>query len=116
VWGPIKIQHYKDVRNPAVLSLMKKMEVNLDPELDKLYPQAFPTVLTVVTKSGTKYTERVDYAKGHPKNPMSDKELEEKFEELTRDVLPEETRKETLQILWNLENYSVKDLLDAVAI
>jgi 2-methylcitrate dehydratase len=58
----------------------------------------------------------VDYARGHSKNPMTDRELEEKFQELTRDVLPEERRKETLQILWNLENYSVKDLLDAVAI
>jgi 2-methylcitrate dehydratase len=92
------------------------MEVNLDPELDKLYPQAFPTVITITTKSGAKYTERVDYARGHPKNPMTDRELEDKFEELTRDVLPEETRKKTLQILWGLENFSVKDLLDAVAI
>jgi 2-methylcitrate dehydratase len=116
LWGPIKIQHYKDVRNPAVLSLMKKIEVNLDPELDKLYPQAFPTVITITTKSGAKYTERVDYAKGHPKNPMSDKELEEKFEQLTKDVLPEERRKETLRILWNLEDYDVKDVLDALTI
>jgi 2-methylcitrate dehydratase len=116
VWGPIKIQHYKDVRNPAVLSLMKKMEVNLDPELDKLYPQAFPTVITITTRSGAKYTERVDYAKGHPKNPMTDRELEEKFEELTRDVLPEETRKKTLQILWSLENYDASDVLDTLAL
>jgi 2-methylcitrate dehydratase len=92
------------------------MEVNLDPELDKLYPQAFPTVITITTKSGAKYTERVDYAKGHPNNPMSDKELEEKFEQLTKDVLPEERRKETLRILWNLEDYDVKDVLDALTI
>jgi 2-methylcitrate dehydratase len=95
---------------------MKKMEVNLDPELDKLYPQSFPTVITITTKSGAKYTERVDYAKGHPKNPMTDRELEEKFEELTRDVLPEETRKKTLQILWSLENYDASAVLDALAL
>jgi Uncharacterized protein involved in propionate catabolism len=116
VWGPIKIEHYRDVRNPTVLSLMKKMEVNLDPELDKLYPQAFPTVITVVTKSGSKYTERVDYAKGHPKNPMTDRELEEKFYELTSDVLPKENRKRALEIIWKLENYDVSDLLDALTI
>ncbi|ABL88854.1 transcriptional regulator, Fis family [Pyrobaculum islandicum DSM 4184] len=116
VWGPIKIEHYRDIRNPTVLSLMKKMEVNLDPELDKLYPQAFPTVITVVTKGGSKYTERVDYAKGHPKNPMSDRELEDKFNMLTRDVMPEEVRRRVLNILWRLENYSVTELLDALAL
>ncbi|AET31528.1 MmgE/PrpD family protein [Pyrobaculum ferrireducens] len=113
-WGPIKIEHYRDVRNPAVLSLMKKIEVNLDPELDKLYPQAFPTVITVYTKGGGKYTERVDYAKGHPKNPMTDAELEDKFNTLTRDVLPEEARRRALEIMWRLEDYSAADLLEAL--
>ncbi|MEM1598589.1 MAG: MmgE/PrpD family protein [Pyrobaculum sp.] len=116
VHGPIKIEHYNDIRNPAVLSLMKKMEVNLDPELDKLYPQAFPTVVTIYTKGGAKYTERVDYAKGHPKNPMTDTELEEKFNTLTRGILPEENRKKALDIMWRLEKYDVKDLLEALAI
>lgn len=115
-WGPIKISHYRDVRNPTVLSLMKKMEVRLDPELDRIYPKAFPTVITIVTKSGAKYTERVDYAKGHPKNPMSDNELEQKFHELTSDYLPEETRKAALHLMWHLEKHDVKDLLDTLAI
>ncbi|MEM0485063.1 MAG: MmgE/PrpD family protein [Pyrobaculum sp.] len=116
VWGPIKIEYYRDIRNPAVLSLMKKIEVNLDPELDKLYPQAFPTVITVYTKGGSKYTERVDYAKGHPKNPMTDAELEAKFNTLTQDVLPEEVRRRVLQMLWRLEDYDIPHLLEALAV
>ncbi|MFN3804389.1 MAG: MmgE/PrpD family protein [Pyrobaculum sp.] len=116
VWGPIEIWHYKDVRNPQVLALMKKMEVRLDPEFDKQYPQAFPTAITIVTKGGSKYGERVDYPKGHPKNPMSDRELEEKYHKLTRDVLPEENRKKALEIMWQLEKYDVADLLDALAV
>lgn len=116
VWGPIKISHYKNVRDPTVLSLMKKIEVRLDPELDKIYPKAFPTVITIVTKSGAKYTERVDYAKGHPKNPMTDRELEEKYHELTIDYLPEEVRNTALKIMWQIEKYEVKDLLDALTV
>ncbi|MEM1662537.1 MAG: MmgE/PrpD family protein [Pyrobaculum sp.] len=116
VWGPIKISHYKNVRDPTVLSLMKKIEVRLDPELDKIYPKAFPTVITIVTKSGAKYTERVDYAKGHPKNPMTDRELEEKYHELTIDYLPEEVRNTALKIMWQIEKYEIKDLLDALTV
>ncbi|MEM2909823.1 MAG: MmgE/PrpD family protein [Nitrososphaerota archaeon] len=112
VWGPIRFEHYGDVRNPTVLSLMKKMEVRVDPELDRMYPAAFPNRMTVVTKNGRKFTEQVDYAKGHPKNPMSDAELEKRFHELTAGIMPEAQRKRLLQKLWRLEDYSVAEIVE----
>ncbi|PUA34423.1 MAG: propanediol utilization protein [Candidatus Terraquivivens tikiterensis] len=116
VWGPIRIEHYGDVRNPTVLSLMKRMEVRVEPELDRMYPAAFPNRITVVTKNGRKFTEQVDYAKGHPKNPMSDGELERRFHELTASVMPEAQRKRLLQKLWRLEDYSVADIVEDAVI
>ncbi|MFB6490845.1 MAG: MmgE/PrpD family protein [Thermoproteus sp. AZ2] len=116
LWGPIKIEHYRRIRDSAVLSLMKKMEVKVAEELDAAYPKAHPNRITVVTKSGAKYTEQVDYAKGHPKNPMSDSELEQKFLELTAPVLPEHIQKETLRLLWNLENSSMSEVVEALVI
>ncbi len=116
VWGPIEIEHYNDVRNPHVMSLVKKIEVNLNREFDAMYPRAFPTEITVITKSGAKYSERVDYPKGHPKNPMSDRELEVKYEKLTKSVLPQEVQREALRIMWHLEKYNVFDLVEALTI
>ncbi|MEZ0249043.1 MAG: MmgE/PrpD family protein [Thermoproteus sp.] len=116
LWGPIKIEHYKDIRNPQVLSLMKKIEVKVDPELDKMYPRAHPNRITVVVKSGAKYTEQVDYAKGHPKNPMSDRELEAKFIENTGHVLPPSMQKAVIDLVWRLEDRNMSELHDLLVV
>lgn len=114
-WGPITIDHYERIRDPQVLSLMKKMEVKVDPELDKMYPRAHPNRITITTIGGAKYTEQVDYAKGHPKNPMSDKELEEKFLFNTRRVLPSGVQKEVINFVWRLEDRNMSELHDILA-
>jgi len=59
--------------------LAKKVQVHSDKELTALYPHKNPASVTLTTKSGRTYVERVDYPKGEPTNPVSDSELEQKF-------------------------------------
>lgn len=116
LWGPITIDHYERIRDSQVLSLIKRIEVKVDPELDKMYPKAHPNRITVITKGGSRYTEQVDYAKGHPKNPMSDKELEEKFLVNTRRVMPEAMQREVVDFVWRLEDRNMSELHDILAL
>jgi len=115
LYGPITIDSYENIRDPQILSLMKKIEVRVDPELDKMYPKAHPNRITVIAKSGARYTEQVDYAKGHPKNPLSDRELEEKFFSNTRRVLPSRLQREVVEFVWHLEDRNMAELLDLLA-
>jgi 2-methylcitrate dehydratase PrpD len=62
--------------------LAKKVVVQSDDELTALYPDKNPATVTIKTNNGETYVERVDYPKGEPANPMSDKELEDKFSSL----------------------------------
>jgi 2-methylcitrate dehydratase len=80
-----------------------------------MYPKAHPNRITVVAKSGARYTEQVDYAKGHPKNPLSDRELEEKFLANTRRVLPSRLQREVVEFVWHLEDRNMAELLDLLA-
>ena len=41
----------------------------------------------IVLKSGTQKSVRVEYHRGHPKNPMTDAEMEEKFRSLAAKYL-----------------------------
>ena len=43
-----------------------------------------PCDLEIVLKSGARKTVRVEYHRGHWKNPMTDAEIEEKFRSLAR--------------------------------
>ena len=46
------------------------------------YPEAQPNCMTLTTKSGERFVEETVYPKGHPSNPLTDAEVEEKFHRL----------------------------------
>jgi len=49
----------------------------------------------------------VDYPRGHPKNPMTDAEIEEKFIALSARVLTKRRIRRVLDRLWGMEK--IKD-------
>lgn len=66
------------VKEPQLQELMAKVEVVHDEELNRLWPRAWASEVTMKTARGT-YTRRVDLPKGEPENPMSYQELRDKF-------------------------------------
>ena len=95
-------------RDPRVLDFLKKITVVEDKNLSAMYPEAVPNRVTVKLKSGEVVSKQVDYHKGHPKNPMSDGEVEEKFRRLTRKYLSKNQTVRVLDVVWGLER--VKDI------
>ena len=78
--GKAGMEEYSDncVLDSAVLSVAQKVHVTAEDELSVLCPQKRVAVVTVRTSSGD-YSERVEYPKGEPENPMTDDELKTKF-------------------------------------
>lgn len=72
--GQFSPEKYSD---PRVRELTDKVVFEGDPRLDHLFLTAGTSEIT--TKQGQKYSCQVDFAKGHPKNPMNDEELAAKF-------------------------------------
>ena len=68
--------------DPRVLRLAEKVAVEEDKELTRESPQKRIAVVSVTMRDGTVRSERVDYARGEPENPMSPAELEEKRQKL----------------------------------
>ena len=68
--------------DPRVLRLAEKVAVAEDKELTRESPQKRIAVVSVTMRDGTVRSERVDYARGEPENPMSPAELEEKRQKL----------------------------------
>ena len=84
------------------MKLLSKTEVVIDSEIDKMYPHAIPNEITVEHVSGT-YSARVDFPKGHPKNPMSLEEVITKFRRLTRHYLTEDQQNRIVDTVLKLE-------------
>jgi 2-methylcitrate dehydratase len=67
-----------------------------------------PTRVTVRTQSGNEYVKQMDYPLGHPRNPMPDHEVEQKFLRLAAGQLDRARAKHVIDLIWQLER--VKDI------
>ena len=72
-------------------------------ECNNFYPDALANRLELVTQSGEKFSELVEYHRGHHKNPMTDEEIEKKIITLAQDLLSPAQTKELFDTVWNLE-------------
>jgi 2-methylcitrate dehydratase PrpD len=64
---------------PKVVELAQRVEIEIDPEIDRAYPQIYGGRVTLVTRQGQTLTRRVDYSRGMPENPMSSADIDGKF-------------------------------------
>jgi len=93
----------KKFRDPKILEFLKKITVIEDKTLSAMYPEAVANRVTVKLSSGKVVSKQVDYHKGHPKNPMGDGEVEEKFLRLTGKYLAKGRARRILDTVWDLE-------------
>jgi len=96
------------IKDPDLQKIMTKIKVMRNPEHNKQYPEAFPCFIEIKSKSGETFTKTVTYPKGHPKNPLTDSELEEKFNTLNSGLINDDTVNEIIDNIWRLE--TLKDI------
>ena len=92
-----------NLRDEQTLEFMKKVEVKEDRSFTAIYPETAANRVTLRLRSGNVVSEEVRYPRGHPKNPMTTQEVEDKFRRLTKGYLSEHRAQEILQALWNIE-------------
>jgi 2-methylcitrate dehydratase len=105
MYGGMGAQYFEEVylHNPGLLALMQKIKVSVSEEATRRAPEALLSNLEVLTTSGEYHNAKVAYHRGHSKNPMSDKELEEKFRSLAYGLLTPSQVETILDCLWGLE-------------
>ncbi len=94
------------IRDPKILELARKVEVVVDPEIDKLPNSLRYTVhVDIYLKDGRSYRVTQVFPKGHPKNPYTREELERKFKILAGKVFQDEERlNRIIETVMNLED------------
>ncbi len=93
----------KRIKDQKLHKLIQKVKVVKDKRLTMQYPEAMPNVVEIVARDGTRFSKKVTYPKGHPKNPMTDNEVEEKFRMLSEGLITEKDVDKILNMLWRLD-------------
>lgn len=69
----------KNVTDETILSLAKKVKVTENEVLSSWVPKKRASILHITLSDGSRLIYQVDYPKGEPENPLTDKEIEDKF-------------------------------------
>ena len=100
------------IMDPRIREQLHKVKVVADPEIEKLFPALQRVHVTIRTTESKEFVEQLDFPKGDPRNPLSDKEIEEKFEALAGPVLSKDARRRAVEAIWGLEKQqSVTELM-----
>ncbi len=83
IYGKAGLQEFSEeaVKGAEILNLTKKVRVSADEELSSVFPGIQAAIVTIKTKDA-EYTDRVDFPKGEPENPLDDKEFRDRYDGL----------------------------------
>ena len=112
------IEHFSEAArsDPKVTGDCAKIAVSVDADCEARYPRFRPAIVTLHATGGRRFTRVVDEPLGAPDNALDDAALGAKYLGLAAPVLGAARARETLAMLWRLdETDSVTGLCDALA-
>lgn len=105
VYGKVGLDAFTQgrIEDRKLRELMDKVEMEEDPDLSALYPQKWPAEVEIRLKGGRVLKGRCDHPKGDPENPLTEREVMEKFSDLTRGIITKERASEISERVMELE-------------
>jgi 2-methylcitrate dehydratase PrpD len=97
------------INRTDVRELINKVNTRIEPDLVTSDNAIGGSVVTIRTKDGKEYSEKVLYVKGNPKNPMTYEEIAEKFRMcmlFSAKPIHKENVERIIELVRNLENVS----------
>ena len=113
IWGPIGIDSFTDekVLDPRIQNLMSRIEMFIDPELEKLgFIGTAPIRLTVYLKDGSIHHLSNDLAQGNPEKPFTLEQRQNKFTSCLKTVGKLSFSQRWWSILQSLETATPEDV------
>jgi len=89
--------------DPTIWKFLEEVTVQRNDELSALYATAVANIVHVTLRDGRVLTKRVDYPLGNALNPVSDSQLEGKFNALVVPEVGEEGARKILAAGWKLD-------------
>ena len=113
LYGKAGLQEFSEeaVRGTEILDLTKRIRVSADAKLSAVFPGIQAAVVTIRTTDGT-YTDRVDFPKGEPENPLTAEEFRSRYDGLMGYAGVDEARRSAVFDAVYRENASVAELAE----
>ena len=105
------------IQDPEIHSLISRMDAVEDPEYSRLYPGQTNCRIEIAAAEGKVLTAHSSYPKGHPRNPMSNDEINAKFRSLATELITPQQCERAMNLLWTMEEQpNLGELFEALVI
>lgn len=91
------------ISDPRILDLARRVEVVVDPDIDRWYPARYANKVEVILKDGQRFEARIDFARGSAEFPMGFSEVAGKFRSLAGPVIAEDREDDIIETVESLE-------------
>jgi 2-methylcitrate dehydratase len=112
--GDVTLESFSDerLRDERLLALVAKIKVHRDATLSARYPRGIPNRLEAALADGKRLVAENEFPRGHDQNPMSDAEVESKFQRLASGRLDAARSRKILDLCWRFDELAdVSELL-----
>ena len=105
IFGQARFHEFSEetFRNPSVRKVMSLVDFSIDLDAEQKFPNYRSATVIVNTVDGVSLKHHSPTRKGDPDNPLTDVELETKFNELVAPVIGPKMTQSLLEDCWNLE-------------
>lgn len=112
-YGKAGLQEFSEeaVKREEVLNLARKINVKADEKLSAAFPEIQAAIVTIRTKDA-EFTDRVDFPKGEPENPLTDEEFKTRYDGLMEYAGMDPDVSETVFSTVNQRDALVKTLME----
>lgn len=117
ICGKMDLSCFEDAMlgEARVRDLLGRVTVQGESDLDRYFPQSWPGRVRVRLNDGRSYAHEIIVPKGESANPMSEKDIEEKFLSLAAPILGAESALSVVDAVESLDRReSLKDLFSAL--
>ncbi len=98
--------------DPRIWEVIDKIKGIASAKFEEMFPAKQPSKVVVRTKEGKEYSEYLEYPKGDPREPMSNEDLENKFNALSSNLISVAHQKEIKEMIFSCELISAREFME----
>ncbi len=100
------------IKDPHLAGIIHKIKGEASEEFERMFPARQPSRVTITTKDGKSVSAYLEYPKGDPREPMSQDDLDSKFNALSSSVLSPERQKAVKDMVFAAETFAAAEFME----
>ena len=104
------------LKDERIWKVIDKFKGEASEEFEKMFPAKQPSKVVVRTTEGKEYSEYLEYPKGDPREPMTQEDLDVKFNGLADGLLDSTRAAEIKEMIFACEKLSARDFMSKLVV